>query len=167
MTFSFDVVSLIPDSPLSAVTVAVMSVLPIEPPLRPTVAFSAIAKQAACADATSSSGLVCPAGSPMHAGNVTGSANAPLPALTCPLPSMIEPVHSTSACRENVAINQTPLLTGGLRPAGPPCAVARGDPTCPTPRRRARPWRLPHRGASPHRPPYTQGPTLEVAVCLR
>src|SRR6478672_3450293 len=104
MTFSFDVVSLIPDSPLSAVTVAVMSVLPIEPPLRPTVAFSAIAKQAACADATSSSGLVCPAGSPMRAGNVTGSANAPLPALTCPLPSMIEPVHSTSACRENVAI---------------------------------------------------------------
>src|SRR6478672_3709498 len=66
MTFSFDVVSLIPDSPLSAVTVAVMSVLPIEPPLRPTVAFSAIAKQAACADATSSSGLVCPAGSPMR-----------------------------------------------------------------------------------------------------
>ena len=42
-TFSFDVVSLIPDSPLSAMTVAVTCVLAIEPPLRPTVALSAMA----------------------------------------------------------------------------------------------------------------------------
>ena len=39
------------------------------------------------------------------AGNVTGSVNAPVPALTCPLPSMIDPDQSTSTCRENVAIS--------------------------------------------------------------
>ena len=40
---SFDVVILMPASPLSAVTVAVTSVFAILPPLRPTVALSAIA----------------------------------------------------------------------------------------------------------------------------
>jgi len=43
VTDSFEVVMVIPESPLSAVTVAVTSVFAICPPLRPTVALSAIA----------------------------------------------------------------------------------------------------------------------------
>ena len=101
---------------LSADTVAVTCVLAIEPPLRPTVALSAIAKHAACAAATSSSGLVCPAGSPIRDGNVTGSVNAPLPAFACPLPSMIEPVQSTVTLRENTAIID--YLSSGPAKAG-------------------------------------------------
>jgi hypothetical protein len=40
----------------------------------------------------------------MRDGNVTGSVNAPVPAFATPLPSITEPVHSTSTCRSNVAI---------------------------------------------------------------
>jgi hypothetical protein len=40
----------------------------------------------------------------MRAGNVTGRLNAPLPAFTVPLPSMIGPTQSTVTLRENVAI---------------------------------------------------------------
>jgi hypothetical protein len=47
---------------------------------------------------------VWPAGSPMRAGNVTGSVNAPVPAFTDPFPSMIDPAQSIVAVRENVAI---------------------------------------------------------------
>src|SRR5918993_5371847 len=103
-TCSREVVSLIPVSPLSAVTVAVITVRPAAPPLRPTVAFSAIAKHAACEPASNSSGLVVPAGSPMREGNVTGRLNAPLPAFATPLPSMMGPDQSTVTDLENVAI---------------------------------------------------------------
>src|SRR5687767_121297 len=40
----------------------------------------------------------------MRLGKVTGSENAPVPAAAFPVPSMSPPVHSTSACRANVAI---------------------------------------------------------------
>ena len=45
-------------------------------------------------------------------------------------------------------------FTGGLRPAGPPYAVARGDPKCPTPLRRARPWRAQSPGGFAPPDPY-------------
>ena len=40
----------------------------------------------------------------MRDGNVTGSVNAPVPALATPFPSMIEPAQSTVTDLENVAI---------------------------------------------------------------
>ena len=76
--------------------------------LRPSVALKAIAKHAACDAASSSSGLVEPAGSPMRDGNVTGSANAPVPAFASPLPSMSPPFQSTSTLREKTDISRSP-----------------------------------------------------------
>src|SRR4029450_13520585 len=67
-------------------------------------AFSAMAKQAAWAAANSSSGLVFPPGSPMRAGNDTGSENAPVAALVTPVPSINPPSQSVVALRSNVAI---------------------------------------------------------------
>src|SRR6266550_3483284 len=58
----------------------------------------------------SSSGLVLPPGSPIRAGNETGSANAPVPAFASPFPSATVPFHSTSACRSNVAMRAPPNL---------------------------------------------------------
>jgi len=106
---SADDVIVMPASPLSAVTLHVIVVLPIAPPLRPTNPLSAIAKHAACAAAISSSGLVTPSGSPMRRGNVTGSSNAPDPPATLPDPSMIAPVQLMVACRENSAISISSL----------------------------------------------------------
>ena len=103
-TVSFDVVIVMPASPLSAVTVAVTSVFAIAPPFLPTKALSAMAKHAACAAAISSSGLVTPSASPMRRGKLTGRLKAPLPAFAVPLPSMIEPSQFTVTLRENVAI---------------------------------------------------------------
>src|SRR5262245_20109282 len=40
---------------------------------------------------------------------VTGSEKAPVPAFASPLPSMIDPCHSTSACRSNAAIDVPPV----------------------------------------------------------
>src|SRR3954453_7603202 len=108
---------LMPASPLSAVTVAVTSVLAAEPPLRPMVAVSAIAKQAACAAAISSSGLVTPSASPMRRGKLTGRLKAPLPAFAVPLPSMIGPSQFTVTLRENVAIQPPDRRTREVRPA--------------------------------------------------
>src|SRR5829696_497149 len=112
-----------PASPLSATIVAVTSVCAIEPPLRPTVALSAIAKHDACEAAISSSGLVLPPGSPTRDGNDTGNENAPLPAFAVPLPSMIGPVQSTTTLRENVAINHS------NRKTPPRIGAAGGSPT--------------------------------------
>src|SRR5260370_8974370 len=94
-----------PASPLSAVIVARTTVRSADACLRPSVPLSAIAKQAACAAAISSSGLVMPPGSPIRAGNVRGRLKAPLPAFAVPLPSMIEPSQFTVTLRENVAIH--------------------------------------------------------------
>src|SRR5437016_615629 len=101
---------LMPASPLSAVIVARTTVRSADACLRPSVPLSAIAKHAACAAAINSSGLVFPPGSPIRAGNVTGSVNAPLPALASPFPSITDPFQSTSTCRSNVAI--TPPRSG-------------------------------------------------------
>jgi hypothetical protein len=103
MTFSFDVVSLIPDSPLSGHG-GCDERSPIEPLLAADGGVQRHRKAGGVAPTRRAlQGSLPPVGS-MRAGNVTGSANAPLPALTCPLPSKIEPVHSTSACRENVPL---------------------------------------------------------------
>src|SRR5687768_2682257 len=59
----------------------------------------------------SSAGVVLPSPSAaMRLGNVTGSVNALVPALTEPLPSIRVPVQSTSAFRAKVAILSAPVL---------------------------------------------------------
>ena len=109
-TFSFDDVTLIPASPLSAVTVAVITVRAAE---RVLAAERGVQRHRVARGVRRGHqllGLVVPPARRCATGNVTGRLNAPLPAFAVPLPSMIGPDQSTVTVAKTSPFESPPIF---------------------------------------------------------